>query len=87
MLWLQLCLDKYRYHILLVRLIKSRRLNLAGHIPRMGEDRSALNILTGKPTGNRHLGIYIYIYIYIYICVKWEGNIRMGLKEVGINMS
>ena len=37
----------------------------------MEEGRSAFKILTDKPTGNRPLG--------------WEENIRMDLKEVGIN--
>ena len=35
---------------------KPRRLRLAGFVARMEEDRSALIILTGKPTGKRHLG-------------------------------
>ena len=35
----------------IVRLIKSRRLRWAGHVARMEEGRSALIILTGKPTG------------------------------------
>ena len=36
----------------IVRVIKSRRLRLAGHLARMEEDRSAFKILIGKPTGN-----------------------------------
>ena len=32
-----------------VWVIKSRKLRWAGHIARMGEGRSALKILTGKP--------------------------------------
>ena len=36
-----------------IRLIKSRRLRWAGHVARMKEVRSAFNILTGKPIGNR----------------------------------
>ena len=35
----------------IVRVIKSRRLRWAGHVDRMEEGRSALKILTGKPTG------------------------------------
>ena len=34
----------------IVRVIKSRRLRWAAHVDRMEEDRSALKILTGKPT-------------------------------------
>ena len=39
-----------------VRVIKSRRLRLAGHVARMEECGSAFKILTGKPTGKIHLG-------------------------------
>ena len=37
---------------------------------------SAFKILTGKPAGNRPLG---------RPKPRWEGNIRMDLKEIGIN--
>ena len=40
----------------IVRVIKSRRLRWAGHVTRIEEGRSAFKILTGKPTGKRHLG-------------------------------
>ena len=40
----------------IVRVIKCRRLRLAGHVARMEEGRSAFKILTGKPTGKRPLG-------------------------------
>ena len=56
--------------------MKSRRLRWAGHVARMEEDRSAFNILTGKPTGKGPLGRPRR---------RWEGNIRIGLKEIGIN--
>ena len=48
----------------------------AGHVARMEEGRSAFKILTGKPTGKRPLGRPIR---------RWEDNIRMYLKEIGIN--
>ena len=48
----------------------------ADHVARMEEGRSAFKILTGKPTGKRLLGRRRYI---------WEENIRMDLKEIGIN--
>ena len=41
----------------MVRVIKSRRLRLAGHLARMEEGRSAFRILAGKPTGKRPLGV------------------------------
>ena len=40
----------------IVRVIKSRRLRWPVHVARMEEGRSAFKILTGKPTGKRHLG-------------------------------
>ena len=40
----------------IVRVIKYKLLRWAGHVAKMEEDRSALNILTGKPTGRRPLG-------------------------------
>ena len=48
----------------------------AGHVARMEEDRRAFKILTGKPTGKRPLGRPRR---------RWEDNIRMHVKEIGIN--
>ena len=42
----------------------------------MEEGRSALKILKGKPKGMRPLGRPRH---------RWEDNIRMDLKEIGIN--
>ena len=60
----------------IVRVIKSRRLKWAVHIARMEEGRSAFKILTGKPTRKRALGRPRR---------RWEDNIRMDLKELGIS--
>ena len=60
----------------IVRVIKSRRLRWAGHLPRRQEGRSAFKILTGKPTGKRPLGRPRR---------RWEDNIRMDLEEIDIN--
>ena len=49
---------------------------MAGHVARMEEGRSALKILTGKPTGKRALGRSRR---------RWEDNIRMNLEEIDIN--
>ena len=57
-------------------MIKSRRLIWAGHVVRKEEGRSAFKILTDKPTGKRSLGRTRH---------RWEDNIRMNLKEIGIN--
>ena len=60
----------------IVRVIKSRRLKWTGHVVRMEEGRSSFKILTGTPGGKRPLG---------RPGRRWEDNIRMGLKEMGIN--
>ena len=57
-------------------MIKSRRLRWAGHVARMEKGRTSFKILTGKPTGKKPLGRPRR---------RWEDNIRMGLKEIGIN--
>jgi hypothetical protein len=36
-----------------IRLMKSRRMRLTGHVTSMGEKRSAYKILVGKPEGRR----------------------------------
>ena len=46
----------------IVRVINSRRLRWAGHVARMEEGRSALKILTGKPTGFRGALAYMGLY-------------------------
>jgi hypothetical protein len=57
-----------------IRIMKSRRMNGAGHVARMGEKRNAYRILVGKPEvkgpleGLRH---------------KWEDNIKMDLRGIG----
>ena len=60
----------------IVRLVNSTRLRWAGHVARMEEGRSAFIILTGTPAGKRPVGTSRH---------RWEDNIRMDLKEVGIN--
>ena len=42
----------------------------------MEKGRSALKILTGKPTGKRSLGRPRR---------RWEDDIRMDIEEIGIN--
>jgi hypothetical protein len=58
----------------IIRVIKARRMRWAGHVARMGEVRSAYNILVGKPEGRRPLG---------RTRRRWEDNIKMGLREIG----
>jgi hypothetical protein len=57
-----------------IRIIKSRRMRLGGHVARMGEKRNAYRLLVGKPKGKRPLGRPRR---------RWVYNIRMDLGEVG----
>jgi hypothetical protein len=60
----------------IVRVIKSRRMRWAGHVARMGKGRGVYRVLVGKPEGNRPLGRPRR---------KWEDNIKMDLREIGID--
>jgi hypothetical protein len=57
----------------IIRIIKSRRMRLAGNVARMGENRNAYRLLVGKPEGKRPLGRPRR---------RWMDNIRMDLGEV-----
>ena len=56
----------------------SRRLRWTGYVARMEKCRSAFKILIGTPTEKRTLGRPRR---------RWEDNIRMDLKEVGISLT
>jgi len=58
----------------IVRVVKSRRMRWARHVPRMGEDRGVHRVLVGRPEGKRPLG---------RPRCRWEDNIKMDLQEVG----
>jgi hypothetical protein len=58
----------------IIRIIKARRMRLAGHVARMGEKRNAYRLLVGMPEGRRPLGRQRR---------RWLDNIRMDLLEVG----
>jgi hypothetical protein len=58
----------------IIRIIKSRRMRLAGPCSRNGEKRNAYRLLVGKPEGKRPLGRTRH---------RWVDNIRMDLGEVG----
>ena len=60
----------------MVWVIKPRKLGWADHVARMEDRRSGFKILTGKPVGKRALGRPRR---------RWEDNIGMDLKEIGIN--
>ena len=57
-------------------MIKSRRLRWTGHVARIQVGMSTFKILTCKPTVKRPLRRPRH---------RWENNIRMDLKEIGIN--
>jgi hypothetical protein len=60
----------------IVRAIKSWRMRWAGHVALMGEGRRVYRVLVGRPEGKRPLGRHRR---------RWEDNIKMDLKEIGIN--
>jgi hypothetical protein len=47
----------------------------AGHVARMGEERKVYKVLVGKPEGKRPLGKPRR---------RWEDEIRMDLREIGL---
>jgi len=60
-----------------VRVTKARRMRLAGHVARMGEETAVYRVLMGKTEGKRPLGRPRR---------RWEDNIKMGLQEVGFGV-
>ena len=59
-------------------MFKSRRMRWAGHVARMEEGRSAFKTSTGHYRKDTIREAYRR---------RWEDNIIMDLKEIGINMS
>ena len=47
-----------------------------GHVARMGEGRDVHRVLVGKPEGKRPLGRPRR---------RWEDNVKMDLREVGVS--
>jgi hypothetical protein len=60
----------------IVRVIKSRRMRWAGHVTRMGEGRGVYRVLVGRPEGKRPRERHRR---------RWEDNIKMNLREIGID--
>jgi hypothetical protein len=56
----------------IIRVIKSRRMRWAEHVPRMGETRNAHNVLFGKSERKRRLE---------RSGRRWEDNIKMDHRE------
>jgi hypothetical protein len=57
----------------IIRVIKSRRMRLAGHVVCIGEKRGVYRVLVGKPEGKRLFGRPRR---------RWEDNIKMDIQEV-----
>jgi hypothetical protein len=60
----------------IIRVIKSRRMRLAGHVTRMGEGRGVYRVLVGRPERKRPRGGPRR---------RWEDNLKMDLREIGID--
>jgi hypothetical protein len=60
----------------IVRVIKRRRLRLAGHVARMGEGRGIYRVLVGKSGSKSPLGRPTR---------RWEDNIKTDLREIEID--
>jgi hypothetical protein len=60
----------------IVMVIKSRRMRWAGHVACMREGRGVYKFLVGRPERKRPLGRPRR---------RWEDNIKMDLREVGID--
>jgi hypothetical protein len=58
------------------RVIKSRRMRWAGHVPRIGEGRGVYRVLFWRPERKRLLG---------RPRPSWEDNIKMDLREIWID--
>jgi hypothetical protein len=56
-----------------IRMVKSRRMILAGHVARLGEKRNAYRILVGNPEGKKPLG---------RPRLRCVGNIKQDLREI-----
>jgi hypothetical protein len=60
----------------IVRVIKSRRMRWVGHVARMEKGRGLYRLLLGSPEGIRPVG---------RPRCRWEDNINMDLREIGID--
>jgi hypothetical protein len=58
----------------IIRMIKSMRMRLAGHVARIGEKRNAYRLLVERPEEKRPLGTPRR---------RWVDNIRTDLGKVG----
>jgi hypothetical protein len=59
-----------------VRVMKLRKMGWAGHVALMGKGRGVYRVLVGRPEGKRPLERPRR---------RWEDNIKMDLREIGID--
>jgi hypothetical protein len=59
----------------IIRQVKSRRMRWAGHVARMGEERTVYKVLVGKPEGMRPVRRPRR---------RWKDGIRMDLRKIGL---
>jgi hypothetical protein len=77
----------------IVRVIKSRRMRLAGHVARIGERRDVYSVLVGKSEERDHLGdtgldgriILRWIFRKSYVGI-WTGSSWLRIRTVGGNL-
>jgi hypothetical protein len=60
----------------IVRVIKSRRMRWVRHVARIGEGRGIYRVLVGRPENKRPLERPRR---------RWEDNIKLYLREIGID--
>jgi len=60
----------------IVRVIKSRRMRLVGHVADMGQVKGVYRVLVSRTESKRPLGRRRH---------RWEDNIKMDLREIWIN--
>jgi len=58
---------------IVIRVMKSRRMEWNGQVARMGEGRGAFRVLVGKPEGKKQLG---------RPGRRWKDNTQMYLQEL-----
>jgi hypothetical protein len=58
----------------IIRQIKSRRMQWAGHVACVGEERKVYKVLVGNPEEKRPLGRLRH---------RWEDGIKMDCREIG----
>jgi hypothetical protein len=59
----------------IIKIIKSIKMRLAGHVARLGEKTNVYRLLVGKPEGKRPLGRPRHRWVIILRCIleRWDG--------------